>query len=152
MVSLILCVAIFGTTIGLMLHELSDGCVGPFGAFLGVLLGVAIWILSTNIMIQNASTELVDSTSYKIEAINGHYWETINGNKRICYIDEGKELQSYNATKKQIEYSTTITEPVLIIENREITNGFVRFWLWGFDNETRVEKHRVVMPRHIIDE
>ena len=147
MVGLILCVAICGLAFGIGIYVASDGDSGPFGALIGVLVGFAVWFVisvpMTNRM--NENSKLISSVEYKIEMINGQYWETDRNSRKIVhYVDEGKELQSYAASMNEIECSDTISEPILIIEERDAIGWFVVFWCGG---DTDFTNYRVIMPR-----
>ena len=146
MIGLIICVVICGFAFGFGLYALSDGDCGPFGALIGVLIGFVLWlIISLPIVNGDVESKLISSVEYKLEAIEGQYWETDANNRKVVhYIDEGKELQSYAASKSEIEYSDTITEPILIIEERDALGWFVNFWCGG---DTDFTNYRVVMPR-----
>ena len=146
MVGLIICVVVCGFAFGFGIYAISDGDCGPFGAFIGVLIGFVLWIIiSLPIANENVESKLISSVEYKLEAIEGQYWETNANNRKVVhYIDEGKELQSYAASKSEIEYSDTITEPILVIEERDALGWFVNFWCGG---DTDFTKYRVIMPR-----
>ena len=146
MIGLIICVVICGFAFGFGIYALSDGDCGPFGALIGVLIGFVLWlIISLPIVNGDVESKLISSVEYKLEAIEGQYWETDANNRKVVhYIDEGKELQSYAASKSEIEYSDTITEPILIIEERDALGWFVNFWCGG---DTDFTNYRVVMPR-----
>lgn len=147
MVGLILCVIVCGFAFGIGLYAASDGDCGPFGALIGVLIGFFVWFVVSTPIIghMNANSKLISSVEYKIEMINGQYWETNANNRKVVhYIDEGKELQSYAASTRAIEYSDTITEPILVIEERDALGWFVNFWCGG---DTDFINYRVVMPR-----
>lgn len=146
MIGLIICVIVCGFAFGFGIYAISDGDCGPFGAFIGVLVGFVVWlIISLPIANGDVESKLISSVEYKLEAIEGQYWETNANNRKVVhYIDEGKELQSYAASKSEIEYSDTITEPILIIEERDALGWFVNFWCGG---DTDFTNYRVVMPR-----
>ena len=146
MVGLILCVVVCGFAFGFGIYAISDGDCGPFGALIGVLVGFVLWlIISLPIVNGDVESKLISSVEYKLEAIEGQYWETDANNRKVVhYIDEGKELQSYAASKSEIEYSDTITEPILVIEERDALGWFVNFWCGG---DTDFTNYRVVMPR-----
>ena len=147
MVGLILCVVICGFAFGFGIYVASDGVCGPFGALIGVLTGFVIWLEISVPIVERAgvNSNLISSVEYKIEMINGQYWETDRNSKKIVhYIDEGKELQSYAASVNEVEYSDTISEPILIIEKRDALGWFVNFWCGG---DTDFTNYRVVMPR-----
>ena len=148
MVGLILCVVVCGFAFGITLYVASDGDCGPFGALIGVLIGFVVWFIVSSPIItglMNANSKLISSVEYKIEMINGQYWETDASSRKVVhYIDEGKELQSYAASTSAIEYSNTITEPILVIEKRDALGWFVNFWCGG---DTDFINYRVVMPR-----
>ena len=146
MIGLIICVAVCGFGFGFGLLAISDGECGPCGAIIGVLVGFVVWLaISVSITSGNVESKLISSVEYKIEMINGQYWETDSNNSKIVhYVDEGKELQSYAASKNEIEYSDTISEPTLIIEKRDALGWFVKFWSGG---DTDFTNYRVVMPR-----
>lgn len=146
MIGLIICVVVCGFAFGFGIYALSDGDCGPFGAFIGVLVGFVVWlIISLPIVNGDVESKLISSVEYKLEAIEGQYWDTDANNRKVVhYIDEGKELQSYAASKSEIEYSDTITEPILIIEERDALGWFVNFWCGG---DTDFTNYRVVMPR-----
>ena len=146
MIGLIICVIVCGFAFGFGIYAISDGDCGPFGAFIGVLVGFVVWlIISLPIANGDVESKLISSVEYKLEAIEGQYWDTDANNRKVVhYIDEGKELQSYAASKSEIEYSDTITEPILIIEERDALGWFVNFWCGG---DTDFTNYRVVMPR-----
>ena len=146
MIGLIICVVVCGFAFGFGIYAISDGDCGPFGAFIGVLVGLVLWlIISLPIANGNVESKLISSVEYKLEAIEGQYWETDANNRKVVhYIDEGKELQSYAASKSEIEYSDTIAEPILVIEERDALGWFVNFWCGG---DTDFTNYRVVMPR-----
>ena len=146
MIGLIICVVVCGFAFGFGIYAISDGDCGPFGALIGVLVGFVLWlIISLPIVEGDVESKLISSVEYKLEAIEGQYWETNANNRKVVhYIDEGKELQSYAASKSEIEYSDTITEPILIIEERDALGWFVNFWCGG---DTDFTNYRVVMPR-----
>lgn len=145
MVGLILCVVIFGFVFGFGIYEASDGDCGPFGALIGVLVGFVIWLAISVPMVEKADSVLINSMEYKIEIINGQYWETnSNGRKVVHYIDAGKELQSYIVSLDEIEFFDEITEPILIVEKRDAIGWFVKFWCGG---DTNFTEHRLLMPR-----
>lgn len=146
MIGLIICVVVCGFAFGFGIYAISDGDCGPFGALIGVLVGFVLWlIISLPIVEGDVESKLISSVEYKLEAIEGQYWETDANNRKVVhYIDEGKELQSYAASKSEIEYSDTITEPILVIEERDALGWFVNFWCGG---DTDFTNYRVVMPR-----
>lgn len=146
MIGLIICVIVCGFAFGFGIYAISDGDCGPFGAFIGVLVGFVLWlIISLPIANGDVESKLISSVEYKLEAIEGQYWETNANNRKVVhYIDEGKELQSYAASKSEIEYSDTITEPILVIEERDALGWFVNFWCGG---DTDFTNYRVIMPR-----
>lgn len=146
MIGLIICVIVCGFAFGFGIYAISDGDCGPFGALIGVLVGFVLWlIISLPIVNGDVESKLISSVEYKLEAIEGQYWETDANNRKVVhYIDEGKELQSYAASKSEIEYSDTITEPILVIEERDALGWFVNFWCGG---DTDFTNYRVVMPR-----
>jgi hypothetical protein len=147
MVGLILCVVICGFAFGFGIYAVSDGDCGSFGALIGVLVGFVLWFTISVPVLEytNANSKLISSIEYKIEMINGQYWETDrNSRKVVHYVDEGKELQSYTASMNEIEYSDTISEPTLIIEKRDAFGWFINFWCGG---DTDYTNYRVVMPR-----
>lgn len=146
MIGLIICVIVCGFAFGFGIYAISDGDCGPFGALIGVLVGFVLWlIISLPIVEGDVESKLISSVEYKLEAIEGQYWETDANNRKVVhYIDEGKELQSYAASKSEIEYSDTITEPILVIEERDALGWFVNFWCGG---DTDFTNYRVVMPR-----
>ena len=146
MIGLIICVVVCGFAFGFGIYAISDGDCGPFGALIGVLIGFVLWlIISLPIVEGDVESKLISSVVYKLEAIEGQYWETDTNNRKVVhYIDEGKELQSYAASKSEIEYSDTITKPILIIEERDALGWFVNFWCGG---DTDFTNYRVVMPR-----
>ena len=146
MVGLIICGVVCGFAFGFGIYAISDGSCGPFGALIGVLVGFVLWfIISLPIVDGNVESKLISSAEYKLEAIEGQYWKTDANNKKVVhYIDEGKELQSYAASKSEIEYSDTITEPILVIEERDALGWFVNLWCGG---DTDYTNYRVVMPR-----
>lgn len=145
MVGIILCVAIFGVILGIVLYIEIDTFGGLAGTLLGCLCGLIIGGIITICMLENADSQLIKSAEYKIQAIGGQYWETDENNKKVVhYFDEGNELQSYAVSKDEIEYSDTISEPTLIIEEREAIGAFVSFWMGG---DTKLTEYRVVMPQ-----
>ena len=146
MVGLILCVVICGFAFGFGLYAISDGDCGPCGAIIGVLVGFVVWLaISAPLTNGNVNSKLISSVEYKIEMINGQYWETDRDSRKVVhYVDEGKELQSYAASISEIEYSNTVSEPTLIIEKRDALGWFVNFWCGG---DTDFTNYRVVMPR-----
>ena len=146
MIGLIICVIVCGFAFGFGIYAISDGDCGPFGAFIGVLVGFVVWlIISLPIANGDVESKLISSVEYKLEAIEGQYWETNANNRKVVhYIDEGKELQSYAASMNEIEYSDTISEPTLIIEKRDALGWFINFWCGG---DTDFTNYRVVMPR-----
>ena len=147
MVGLILCIVICGFAFGFGIYAASDGDYGPFGVLIGVLVGFVLWFAISVPVLEytNANSKLISSIEYKIEMINGQYWETDrNSRKVVHYVDEGKELQSYTASMNEIEYSDTISEPTLIIEKRDAFGWFINFWCGG---DTDYTNYRVVMPR-----
>ena len=146
MIGLIICVVVCDFAFGFGIYAISDGDCGPFGALIGVLVGFVLWlIISLPIVEGDVESKLISSVEYKLEAIEGQYWETDTNNRKVVhYIDEGKELQSYAASKSEIEYSDTITEPILVIEERDALGWFVNFWCGG---DTDFTNYRVVMPR-----
>lgn len=147
MVGLILCIVICGIVFGLGIYAASDGDCGPFGTLIGVLTGFVVWFLISVPMVEHAdaNSKLISSVEYKIEMINGQYWETDkNSRKVVHYVDEGKELQSYAASMNEIEYSDAISEPTLIVEKRDALGRFIIFWCGG---DTGFTNYRVVMPR-----
>ena len=148
MVGLILCVAICGFAVGFGIYAASDGDCGIFGTLIGILVGFVIWFMISGLIIlglSNVNSKLISSVEYKIEMINGQYWETDKNNRKIVhYIDEGKELQSYAASINAVEYSDTASEPTLIIEKREALGWFINFW---FGEDTDFTNYRVIMPR-----
>lgn len=147
MVGLILCVIICGCAFGIGMYlATNDNCSESLGAFAGVFIGIIIWFI-VSLSISNymhINSKLISSVEYKIETINGQYWET-DGNKKIVhYIDEGKELQSYAASKNKVEYSDTVSVPIFIIEKRDALGWFINFWCGGY---TEFTNHRIIMPR-----
>lgn len=146
MIGLILCVVVCGFAFGFGIYAISDGDCGPFGALIGVLVGFVLWLMiSLPIVDGDVESKLISSVEYRLEAIEGQYWETDANNRKVVhYIDEGKELQSYAASKSEIEYSDTITEPILVIEERDALGWFINFWCGG---DTDFTNYRVVMPR-----
>lgn len=147
MVGLILCVVICGIAFGFGIYVVSDGDCGPFGTLIGVLVGFVLWFVISVPVLECAdiNSKLISSVEYKIEMINGQYWETDKNSRKIVhYVDEGKELRSYAASMNEIEYSETISEPTLIIEKRDALGLFVNFWCGG---DTDFTNYRVVMPR-----
>lgn len=147
MVGLILCVVICGFAFGFGIYAASDGDCGPFGALIGILVGFVLWLAISVPVLEHidANSKLISSVEYKIEMINGQYWETDRNSRKIVhYVDEGKELQSYAASMNEIEYSDTISEPTLIIEKRDALGWFINFWCGG---DTDYTNYRVVMPR-----
>lgn len=148
MVGLILCVVVCGFAFSFGIYAVSDGdCGGAFGALIGILVGFIVWFIISVPMLGHidANSKIISSVEYKIEMINGQYWETDkNGRKIVHYVDEGKELQSYSASMNKIEYSDTVSEPTLTIEKREALGWFINFWFGG---DTDFTNHRVVMPR-----
>ena len=147
MVGTILCVVIFGMFLGILFNYLfdDDGFTTFFGTLLGCFLGLFIGVLITPLMVENADSQLINSVEYKIQAIEGQYWETNNNNKKVVrYFDEGNELQSYAASKDEIEYSNSVNEPTLIIEEREAIGAFINFWCFG---DTDFTRYRIVMPQ-----
>lgn len=147
MVGLILCVVVCGFAFGFGIYAISDGDCGPFGTLIGVLVGFVVWLVISIPVLEytDANSKLISSVEYKIEMINGQYWETDKNSKKIVhYVDEGKELQSYAASMNEIEYSDTISEPTLVIEKRDGTGWFINFWCGG---DTDYTNYRIVMPR-----
>ena len=147
MVGLILCVVVCGFAFGFGIYAASDGDYGLFGALIGTLVGFVVWLVISIPILEysDANSKLISSVEYKIEMINGQYWETDKNSKKIVhYVDEGKELQSYTASMNEIEYSDTISEPTLIIEKRDAIGWFINFWCGG---DTDYTNYRVVMPR-----
>ena len=147
MVGVILCVVIFGMLLGISFNYLfdDDSFITFLGTSLGCFLGLFIGVLITPLMVENADSQLINSVEYKIQAIEGQYWETDNNNKKVVrYLDEGNELQSYAASKDEIEYSNSVNEPTLIIEEREATGAFINFWCFG---DTDFTQYRIVMPQ-----
>ena len=147
MVGLILCVVVCGFAFGFGIYAISDGDCGPFGTLIGVLVGFVLWLVISIPVLEytDAHSKLISSVEYKIETVNGQYWETDKNSKKVVhYVDEGKELQSYAASMNEIEYSDTISEPTLIIEKRDALGWFINFWCGG---DTDFTNYRVVMPR-----
>ena len=147
MVGLILCVVICGLAFGFGIYAASDGDCGLLGTLIGVLVGFTLWFAISIPVLEytDANSKLISSVEYKIEKINGQYWETDrNSRKIVYYVDEGKELQSYAASMNEIEYSNTISEPTLIIEKRDAIGWFINFWCGG---DTDYTNYRIVMPR-----
>ena len=145
MVGTILCVFIFGVILGIGLYIKIDTFGGLAGTMLGCLCGLIIGGMITISIVENVDSQLIKSVEYEIQAIEGQYWETDkNDNKVVHYFDEGNELQSYAASKDEIEYSNSVNEPTLIIEEREAVGAFVSFWMGG---DTELTQYRVIMPQ-----
>ena len=145
MIGIILCVIIFGAFLGIGFYIKGDTLGGCAGTLLGCLCGIIIGGIITICMLENADSQLIKSAEYKIQAIGGQYWETNENNRKVVhYFDEGNELQSYAAPKNEIEYSNNVSEPTLIIEEREAVGGFINFWCFG---DTDFTRYRVVMPQ-----
>lgn len=145
MIGIILCVIIFGAFLGTTFYIKLDSFGGFAGTMLGCLCGLIIGGMITICMLENADSQLIKSAEYKIQAIGGQYWETNENNRKVVhYFDEGNELQSYAAPKDEIEYSDSVSEPTLIIEEREAVGVFVSFWFGG---DTKLTEYRVIMPQ-----
>lgn len=145
MVGIILCVFIFGVILGIGFYIKTDSFGGFAGTLLGCFCGLIIGGIITICMLENADSQLIKSAEYKIQAIGGQYWETNENNRKVVhYFDEGNELQSYAAPKDEIEYSNSVSEPTLIIEERKAVGAFVSFWMGG---DTKLTEYRVVMPQ-----
>lgn len=141
MIGLFLCILIFGSILGaLFLHN------APYGILLGICIALLFWIMTVVPIIERSPSEVISSTAYKIEEIEGRYWSTTStGNKTIYYIDEGKDLVSHEILKDKIEYSNEVTEPTFIIEkHRLVLNDFMKFYLTGLNIKST--KYRVIMP------
>lgn len=144
MCGLYICILVFGIGFGLWIGKDSHMLDSLIGGLYGAIIGIFIWIFITIPLIKGANSELIDTTTYKIENVGGHYWETIPNDKKIIhYVNKNKELCSYTISRKNIEYSNKMTEPTLIIEKRNATGWFMNFWLAG---DTEMLKYRVIMP------
>lgn len=145
MIGIILCVIIFGVILGIVSYIMTDGFGSCAGTLLGCFCGLIIGGMITVLMVENVDSQLIRSAEYKIQAVEGQYWATDKNNRKVVhYIDEGNELQSYAAPKDKIEYSNDVSEPTLIIEEREAVGAFVNFWFGG---DTEFTQYRVIMPQ-----
>lgn len=148
MIGLIICIAVCGFGFGFVTYTASDTEGGLFGTLIGVLVGFILWFIISIPVLNHpnaTNSKLISSVEYKIEMINGQYWKTDKNSKKVVrYVDEGKELQSYAVSKSEIEYSDTIAEPILIIEERDAFGWFINFWCGG---DTDFTNHRLIMPR-----
>lgn len=143
MIGLFLCILIFSSILGALFLRNA-----PYGILLGICLALFVWMVITPPIMEYSPSEVISSTTYKIEEIKGRYWSTTStGNKTIYYIDEGKDLVSCEISKDKIEYSNEVAEPTFVIEkHRLVLNDFMKFWLTGLNIEGT--KHRVIMPRN----
>ena len=132
MVGLILCVVICGFAFGFGIYAASDGNCGPFGTLIGVLVGFVLWFAISVPVLEHmdVNSKLISSVEYKIEKINGQYWETDRNSRKIVhYVDEGVDTGEINAIKVLDLFRMEIEQlefPVKFEDYFSMTNAYIQ--------------------------